>query len=126
MHLKHRSGQREEFQTILSDPHEFRKPLIRVFRLKGLIWNLLRVEEGGRLTRLPKLMQILEEQMDFVIKIEARKKQKRPDAPSSSTGRHFERDSQKIRRVNLYGNHRKWKLGRSHTLNLLDHPVGNH
>jgi hypothetical protein len=39
-HLEHRIGKREEFQTNLTRPHEFRKALVRVFRLKNLRWSL--------------------------------------------------------------------------------------
>jgi hypothetical protein len=35
-HLQHRVGKREEFQTTVQRPHQFRKSLIRIFRLKSL------------------------------------------------------------------------------------------
>jgi hypothetical protein len=92
-HLSHRVGKQEEFQTTLQHPHQFRKTLIRVYRLKNLRWSLLRKQQDGSLMRMPELMQILEDDVDCVVRIEA-KKRKRPNAPGSSKRSHFERASQ--------------------------------
>jgi tRNA U54 and U55 pseudouridine synthase Pus10 len=35
-HLRHRVGKKEELQTTLQHPHQFRNTLIRVYRLKNL------------------------------------------------------------------------------------------
>jgi hypothetical protein len=92
-HLQHRIGQREELQTTLQHPHQFRKTLIRIYRLKNLIWTLFRNQDGN-LTRMPELMQILEDQAEYVIRIEGFKR-RRPNSPGSSKRRHFERANQK-------------------------------
>jgi hypothetical protein len=81
-HLKSRNGEREEFQTRLLHPHKFRKTLVRVFRLKGLRWSLLR-----------KLTQILDENAEYVVRIEARK-YRRPNAPGLRKSKHFARANQ--------------------------------
>jgi hypothetical protein len=47
-HLRHRVGRREELQTTLSHPHQFRKTSIRVYRLKNLRWSLLHVDRVGQ------------------------------------------------------------------------------
>jgi hypothetical protein len=78
-HLKSRNGERDEFQTTLLHPREFRKTLIRVFRLKGLRWSILRKHEDGGLARLPKPIQILEEDMEYVVRIEARKRKRKEE-----------------------------------------------
>jgi hypothetical protein len=92
-HLQHRIGKREELQTTLQHPHQFRKTLVRVYRLKNLRWTLFRVQDGN-LTRMPKLMQILEDQAEYVIRIEDYKR-RRPNSPGSSKRHHFERANQK-------------------------------
>jgi hypothetical protein len=61
--------------------------------LKNLIWTLFRAEEGN-LTRMPELMQILEDRAEYVIRIEGYKR-KRPNTPGSSKRKHFERANQK-------------------------------
>jgi hypothetical protein len=93
-HLQHRVGKREEFQTTLQHPHQFRKSLIRIFRLKNLWWDLLRKDWGGRIARMPKLMQILEDGAEYILKITGQKR-KRPNAPGTSKRQHFERANQK-------------------------------
>jgi hypothetical protein len=55
-HLRHRVGKMEELQTTLSHPHQFRKTLIRVYRLKNLRWSLLHVDREGNRARMPELM----------------------------------------------------------------------
>jgi tRNA U54 and U55 pseudouridine synthase Pus10 len=40
-HLQHRVGKKEELQTTLQHPHQFRNTLIRVYRLKNLRWSPL-------------------------------------------------------------------------------------
>jgi hypothetical protein len=87
----------EEFHTILAHPHQFRKTLIRVFRLKSLRWSLLRNYEDGRTVRLPELMQILDEDAEYIVRIEDQKR-KRPNTLGSSKRKHFERVNQKRRR----------------------------
>jgi tRNA U54 and U55 pseudouridine synthase Pus10 len=59
-HLKHRVGRREELQTALTRPHEFRKVLVRVYRLKNLKWSLYHVDVEGKRARMPQPMQIIE------------------------------------------------------------------
>jgi hypothetical protein len=81
-HLHHRIGQREELQTTLQHPHQFRKTLIRVYRLKNLILTLFRVQDGN-LMRMPELMQILEDHAEYVIRIEGYNR-RRPNSPGSS------------------------------------------
>jgi hypothetical protein len=54
----------------------------------------LRKEEDGRFAVMPKLIQILEEETVFVIRIEDRLR-RRPNTPGSSERRHFERANQK-------------------------------
>jgi hypothetical protein len=46
------------------------------------------------LTRMPELMQILEDQAEYVIRIEGYKR-RRPNSPGSSKRHHFERPNQK-------------------------------
>jgi hypothetical protein len=70
INLKHRNGQREEFQTTLPKRQDLRKSLIPVFRLKGLRWNLSGADEGGELTRLPKVLLVLDEGVDLRLRIE--------------------------------------------------------
>jgi hypothetical protein len=82
-HLEQRNGQREEFQTTISKPQLSRKSLIRVFRLKCLGWSLFKIGPGDELTRLPKLLQILDERADFMLVTNATK-QKRPNGPETS------------------------------------------
>jgi hypothetical protein len=128
--LGSRNGQREELQRTLSRPHEFRKNLIRIFQLKGLRWSLLRRDPGGELTRLPVLMQILEEGVDYVIRVEARK-QKRPTRQARAKGNTSIGSIQgRSERLSLHGNpnnrniasldNQKDRDGR-HTLNLPGH-----
>jgi hypothetical protein len=93
-HLQHRVGKGEEFQTTLQHPHQFRKSLIRIFRLKNLRWELLRKDREGKTTRMPVLMQILEEEAEYVLRIMERKR-KRPNAPAPSKRKHFERANHK-------------------------------
>jgi hypothetical protein len=76
-HLKHRNGQRGEFQTTVSKSHEPRKSLIRVFRLNGLKWYLYRVGEGGELTRLPKVLLALDKGVDLRLRSEAKRGRRR-------------------------------------------------
>jgi tRNA U54 and U55 pseudouridine synthase Pus10 len=93
-HLRHRVGRREELQTTLSHPHQFRKTLIRVYRLKNLRWSLLHVDREGNRARMAQLMQILEEDAEYVLVIEDQKR-KRANASGTSKRRHFERANQK-------------------------------
>jgi hypothetical protein len=93
-HLKHRVGRREEFQTNLTHPHQFRKALIRVFHLKNLRWSLFHVDREGNRARMPQLMQIIEDDTEYVLVIEEQRR-KRPNAPGTSKRRHFERANQK-------------------------------
>jgi hypothetical protein len=93
-HLSHRVGIREELQTTLQHPHQFRKTLIRVDRLKNLRWSLLRTSEDGNLTRMPELLQILEDHAEYVLRIEDQKP-RRPNTPGTSKRHDFERASQK-------------------------------
>jgi hypothetical protein len=95
--LEHRVGRREEFQTNLTRPHEFRKALIRVFRLKNLKWSLLHVDKEGNRARMPELTQIIEDEAEYVLVIKDQRR-KRPSAPGTSKRRHFERANQKRRR----------------------------
>jgi hypothetical protein len=55
-HLRHLVGRRRELQTTLQYPHQFRKTLIRVYRLKNLRWSLLRKDQDGRTARMPELI----------------------------------------------------------------------
>jgi hypothetical protein len=96
-HLQYRVGKREEFQTTLQHPHQFRKSLIRIFRLKNLRWDLLRKDREGRTARMPVLMQILEEEAEYVLRI-VQWKRKRPNAPGTSKRKQFERANQKKRK----------------------------
>jgi hypothetical protein len=93
-HLQSRVGKREEFQTTLQKPSNFRKTLIRVFRLKGLRWTLLQRHEDGRKAAMPKLMKVLEEKAAYIVRIEDQRGG-RPNAPGSSKSRHYERANQK-------------------------------
>jgi hypothetical protein len=93
-HLRSQVGKRKELQTTLRNPHDFGKTLIRIFRLKGLCWTLLRREEDGRTAVMPKPMQILEGNAEYIVRIEERLR-RRPNAPGSSKRRHFERANQK-------------------------------
>jgi hypothetical protein len=96
-HLKHRIGRREEFQTNLTHPHQFRKALIRVFRLKNLKWTLYHVDEEGNRTRMPQLMPIIDDEAEYVLDIEEQRR-RRPNSPGTSKRKHFERANQKKRR----------------------------
>jgi hypothetical protein len=96
-HLEHRVGKREEFQTNLARPHEFRKALIRVFRLKNLRWSLYHVEKDGNRARMPQLYQVIDDEAEYVLVIEEQKR-KRPNSPGTSKRQHFERANQKRRR----------------------------
>jgi hypothetical protein len=96
-HLRHRVGRREEFQTNLTHPHEFRKTLVRVFRLKNLQWTLYHVDKEGNRARMPQLIQVIEDEAEYVLDIE-RQKKKRTNAPGTSKRKHFERANQKKRR----------------------------
>jgi hypothetical protein len=100
IHLQTQVGKRKESQTTLRNPHEFRKTLIWVFRLQGLRWTLLRKEEDGRTAIMPNLMQILEENAEYIVRIEERLR-RRPNAPGSSERRHFERANQKKSRASF-------------------------
>jgi hypothetical protein len=79
-------------QTRLSKPHDLRNTLIRVFKLKCLTWSLLRRCEDGRTARLRKPMQILEEVIEWLVRIDPRTRE-RTKAPGSSKRIHFERDN---------------------------------
>jgi hypothetical protein len=96
-HLSHRVGKEEEFQTTLQHPHQFRKTLIRAYRLKNLRWSLLRKQRDGSWVRMPELKQILEDDAEYILRIEEQKR-KRPNTPGSSKSRHFERANQRRRR----------------------------
>jgi hypothetical protein len=54
----------------------------------------LRTNQDGNTVRMPVLMQILEEDAEYVLVIEEQKR-KRPNAPGTSTRKHFERANQK-------------------------------
>jgi hypothetical protein len=86
-HLQHRIGVREEFQTNLTRPHEFRKALIRIFRLKNLRWSLYHVRDGERM-RMPELFQVIEDEAEYVLVIEEQKR-RRPNSPGTSKRQHF-------------------------------------
>jgi hypothetical protein len=81
----------------LTHPHEFRKVLVRVYRLKNLKWSLYHVDEEGKRARMPELMQIIEDNAEHVLVIEEQRR-KRPNAPGTSKRKHFERANQKRRR----------------------------
>jgi hypothetical protein len=93
-HLAHRVGIREELQTTTKN---LRKSLIRIFRLKNLVWELHR-RDGGQWAKLPKLVQVLQAEADYRLIIIERKR-KRPNAPGSSRRRHFERANQRKRKA---------------------------
>jgi hypothetical protein len=69
-HLQHRVGRREESQTTLTHPHQFRKSLIRVYRLKNLKWSLYHVEKDGNRARMPELFQVIDDEAEYVLVIE--------------------------------------------------------
>jgi hypothetical protein len=96
VHLAHRNRRREEFHTT-AKAENLRKSLIRVFRLKNLVWDLYRTEEDGRRTRLPIGMQIFE--AEFLLIIRGRKKT--PNTPGSSKRKHYEMANQKKGRRNF-------------------------
>jgi hypothetical protein len=79
-HLSHKVGIKEELQTTLQHPHQFRKTLIRVYRLKTLRWSLFLKSEDGNLARLPELFQVLDDNAEYVSRIEDRKR-RRPNTP---------------------------------------------
>jgi hypothetical protein len=84
-HLRHLVGRREELQTTLTQPHQFRKTLIRVYRLKNLKWTHYRVDGEGNRVLMPQLMQILEEEAEHVIAIEDQKRKRfRTGKPETS------------------------------------------
>jgi hypothetical protein len=93
-HLSHRVGKKKEFQSTLQHPHQFRNTLIRVYQLKNLRWSLLRKVQDGSLLRMQVLMQILEEDAEYVLRI-WEQKSKRPNAPGSRKRNHFQRANQK-------------------------------
>jgi hypothetical protein len=93
VHLAHRNRRREEFHTT-AKAENLRKSLIRVFRSKNLVWDLYRTQEDGRRARLPIGMQILEAEAEFLLIIRGRRK-KKPNAPGTSKGKHYERANQK-------------------------------
>jgi hypothetical protein len=93
-HLSHWVGKKEELQTTLQHPHQFRKTLIRVYRLKNLRWSLLRKGHGGNLVPMPEVMQILEEDAEYVVRMEEQKR-RHASAPGSSKRNHFEKANQK-------------------------------
>jgi hypothetical protein len=96
-HLKHRNGQAEELQTTLSKPHDSRKSPIRVFRLKLLKWIPYGEGEGGVLTRSPKVLLALEENVEPRLRIDGRKR-RRPNSPGTSMRKHFNRPNRKFTR----------------------------
>jgi hypothetical protein len=111
-HLAHRNRQQEAFHTTVK-PQQPRRSLIRVYRLKGLEWGLYK-EEGGRRTRLPTIVQILEAEEEYLLIIKARKR-KRPNAPGSSKRKHFDRPNQGRRGGTiLYGPHETSQSQTSH------------
>jgi hypothetical protein len=93
-HLAHRIGVKEELHTATKN---LRKSLIRIFRLKNLVWELYR-QEREQWVKLPKLVQVMQEGAVFRLIIVARK-QRRPNAPGSSKRRHFERANRGKRKV---------------------------
>jgi hypothetical protein len=93
-HQAHRVGIREELQTSTKN---LRKSLIRIFRLKNLVWELHR-RDGNQWAKLPKLVQVLQAEADYRLIIIERKR-KRPNAPGSSKRRHFERANQRKRKA---------------------------
>jgi hypothetical protein len=90
--VKIRTSADNALSEMLQD--QFRNALIRVYRLKNLRWSLYHVDREGNRARMPQLMQILEDETEYVLVVEDQRR-KRPNAPGTSKRRHFERANQK-------------------------------